>query len=1099
MKNFYVLLWALLVTGNLWAQKETNKAFTQQMQQTFEKVEKDRISSGLLLDYGMEFINLTAFDGKVDNPLYTDKVVFTQMYNTLVTSIINNKAVGFVTPQDFQKNWREKRKPGNMVLSGMFFNYHLYQEDAYPSKINYDASTQQFSDKYVNGIWQNPYEAKNIFVIAPPILAYKGLECNLILPEDIFYTNQQEEIDNIEIDVDDGKSFQSLNYNTPILVQYSSAGEKTWKFKLHLKNGNILYSQTKIKFKEGLKTIPLGNLKSVQTWNCNGSDIYELEVEAELSYEGMKGTAKILLDDAGNDCQITNPLIVVEGFDVGNLLNPESVYGTTDLESFKTGIQFSGSLNLRNTIIDNEEYDIIYVNWDNGMDFMQRNAYVLEEVIAWVNEIKVPSAAQNVVLGQSMGGTIARYALADMEERGINHDTRLFVSQDAPQQGANMPLGLQYAYRHLINQYIEIDNTYIGTNGLFLGGIVTVPIIEGMIGIDEYLSILDMPASRQLLQDWVNLNYTIDRNLHEDFYEEIRNLNNNGGYPQMYGIKNIAISNGSECGETQNLAESGNLLNLRATARGGSVLNTLFSPFLAASYFTLGITVDTDFLVVAIAQIIPGRNAKYTANFSAHAVNNPGDRLYRGRLQFKKEILFIFNSTIDIMSKDVNQPQSITLKKDNYAGGFFDLQSYVANSSNEWDLNDFFQTQNIELSDWLESFVEHNGPSYSYNLTVANQFNFIPTPSALDIGRNTIVLNDNDYRRAYIGGQPPLSPLNSPFENFTTAFNTTNINNNEEHLQFTRRNGDWLAAELSEVGYTTDCSFVCSNTNIVGPSYICNTSTTYSVPGGADSYQWSVSNSLVAETLSNTISNTITIRRRDNNSGWITLRVFIQSDRCGDVTLEKRVYVGAPTVKNVELYTGPHQAHFSPLDTENSCGEIPLQVNFEPNNSNVQDIQWERITPDIHWSIEYDSNFDGNVFYLFPTCNKTFEFRVKTLNACGWSDWQNIEYNITSCNQNCSTGGNTSSTLIGDCFEVYPVPASTNLIVKIKDIDVLTSLPSNFNVKLFHNNGGFNALVRNENSTVNPINIDVNNLQSGNYIVRAEYNNCVETFQVIIN
>jgi hypothetical protein len=30
-------------------------------------------------------------------------------------------------------------------------------------------------DKYVNGVWQNPYETKQVFAISSPIIRFKGL------------------------------------------------------------------------------------------------------------------------------------------------------------------------------------------------------------------------------------------------------------------------------------------------------------------------------------------------------------------------------------------------------------------------------------------------------------------------------------------------------------------------------------------------------------------------------------------------------------------------------------------------------------------------------------------------------------------------------------------------------------------------------------------------------------------------------------------------------------------------------------------------------------------------------------------------------------
>ena len=54
-----------------------------------------------------------------------------------------------------------------------------------------------------------------------------------------------------------------------------------------------------------------------------------------------------------------------------------------------------------------------------------------------------------------MGGLIARYALKDMENKGLNHQTRMYVSHDTPQLGANTPLSVQYSARHLRNMYIN--------------------------------------------------------------------------------------------------------------------------------------------------------------------------------------------------------------------------------------------------------------------------------------------------------------------------------------------------------------------------------------------------------------------------------------------------------------------------------------------------------------------------------------------------------------------------------------------------------------------------------------------------------------------
>ncbi len=61
------------------------------------------------------------------------------------------------------------------------------------------------------------------------------------------------------------------------------------------------------------------------------------------------------------------------------------------------------------------------------------------------------STEQLVIVGPGMGGQISRYALRDMELRGINHNCRLWVSFDSPHNGAWVPVGPQQMVRQLAN------------------------------------------------------------------------------------------------------------------------------------------------------------------------------------------------------------------------------------------------------------------------------------------------------------------------------------------------------------------------------------------------------------------------------------------------------------------------------------------------------------------------------------------------------------------------------------------------------------------------------------------------------------------------
>ncbi|MEV0412039.1 hypothetical protein AB0I68_14875 [Streptomyces sp. NPDC050448] len=62
-----------------------------------------------------------------------------------------------------------------------------------------------------------------------------------------------------------------------------------------------------------------------------------------------------------------------------------------------------------------------------------------------------------LVGGFSMGGMVARYALAKMEMQRMDHRTGVYLSFDTPHRGAWVPIGLQ-AFAHYL---AEVDDTYL--------------------------------------------------------------------------------------------------------------------------------------------------------------------------------------------------------------------------------------------------------------------------------------------------------------------------------------------------------------------------------------------------------------------------------------------------------------------------------------------------------------------------------------------------------------------------------------------------------------------------------------------------------------
>jgi hypothetical protein len=424
MKNyFYKIVLACFLSSISYSQQVNNTEFKTKTLQVFQNLDKNRIPHGILLDFGMEFTNLKAFNGTLTDSTFTTSQTMSDIYKTLLMCRVrSNVTTGFITPEEYATRWYTQRTSGVLILSGQYFKYNRFADNAYPSKLNY--SNNQFSDKFIGSTWQNPYEERQLFAITPSISSYKGLSFKVKLPANLFFSNYPTTIQNIQVDFSDGLGYRVVAYDQLVNVDYTLPNTYTWKYKITLTNGQTLLSHSKVVIEGGLNAVEIGTscvgCRTTTQTSTNPDPALAIYAKKTISsttqYLGYNASATIYIRYAAGGNTIRKPLIVAEGFDDGIILKPEQEAGSNNINQFLESTEFSRS---QSFALESEmnTYDIIYVDWNNGVTFLQRNAYVLQEVIKWVNDNKT-TTTQNVVLGQSMGGLIARYALKDMENRG---------------------------------------------------------------------------------------------------------------------------------------------------------------------------------------------------------------------------------------------------------------------------------------------------------------------------------------------------------------------------------------------------------------------------------------------------------------------------------------------------------------------------------------------------------------------------------------------------------------------------------------------------------------------------------------------------------
>lgn len=155
-----------------------------------------------------------------------------------------------------------------------------------------------------------------------------------------------------------------------------------------------------------------------------------LAITAGIPYLGNHATGEAYVYLSDTHSSITNPVVVVEGFDINNDMNWVELYHLLNQEELLETLRLVG-------------YDAIVLNFTESTDYLQANAFVVVELLQQIQSVIDP-AMDIVVAGASMGGLVSRYALAYMETNGPPHRVRTFISFDAPHNGANIPLGVQY-------------------------------------------------------------------------------------------------------------------------------------------------------------------------------------------------------------------------------------------------------------------------------------------------------------------------------------------------------------------------------------------------------------------------------------------------------------------------------------------------------------------------------------------------------------------------------------------------------------------------------------------------------------------------------
>lgn len=453
-------------------------SLVKQQQSIYDNLDSTKIKTGFLADRSILFSNLHNYDGRSKTKL-SSKNGLRQISFELGKMRLNNKPLKHF--DEIERLYDPQKKV--IPISIINFRYNEIKENAERDGLLINSNNKLIEN---NSKTESPYETKNVFAAAPIIEhTYLGRSVRFKIAQSAYLTNLREKF-RVEINFGDGSGFRQLDFDREINISYTSVGIKIISVRMIASNSAELISSSKFE---------VFSVNSVAPAATN------IEVTATIPYSGVTAAGTAYLFKSPKTTEILNPIIIAEGFDISNSLFGDELYAFLNQEGLAECLLNNG-------------YDLFILNYTDSKTYIQANAMLLAQLIKKINTDYKVGDNGNIVMGASMGGLVARYALRYMEnnEGALGqHETRLFISFDGPQKGANVPMGDQFWIDFFASQSPDAA---------------------------EKIGQLNSIAAQQLLV-YHHLSFPYPNQYRSVFTNELSSL----GYPQK--CRKIAISNGA--------------------------------------------------------------------------------------------------------------------------------------------------------------------------------------------------------------------------------------------------------------------------------------------------------------------------------------------------------------------------------------------------------------------------------------------------------------------------------------------------------------------------------------------------------------------------
>lgn len=516
------------------AQQET---FTETADSLFAGMNKSGVTSGILYDRVWSVAGLHDF-----NPV-TDTVegdLLEQAFFELYHAAEN--PAGFLGIEEFDYVAGLARFEKKIPVAVLDFNFQYIRPTAVEEGLLQNQNGLFFS---VPGM--NPFMTKNLQMAGLLTESVQPGWQYFTLPDLLCQSNKNNVVQSVTLNFGNyGTKTILLNQTDSLLI--NATGPVPFIITVHFANGQSFSNIGQIFLQEQGPSRILSVGSPCYSEPAESTEAFQ-GYDEPMAFNGINEVSFYYRKDPSIDCNqkikrlLRKPIIVIDGFDPTNKRNAQAI-----MDMGFTYLKGPGNIptNLGEKLRE-QGYDLVIVNHidyelgtrtiqtpygprvvkrliKGGGDYMERNALVLIRIIKDINkELADQGITEKIVIvGPSMGGQISRIALKMMEDQGMNHNCRLWISMDSNHEGAVVPIGLQEMAKALSFYFYKAWAT--------LKYQINVPIAKQAL-IHHHLANSEVPAGAP------------------GFFSRYMAFKDNLGYPQR--LRKISGISGAHNGQLQ--------------------------------------------------------------------------------------------------------------------------------------------------------------------------------------------------------------------------------------------------------------------------------------------------------------------------------------------------------------------------------------------------------------------------------------------------------------------------------------------------------------------------------------------------------------------